>query len=285
MTHLGARVTALVDGRLPAEEAEEALAHTVACYGCAELLRRERASRRALSQAGDVVPDEDLTARLLAIQRPGGYRARDRPPSRTALVGIGAAAALGVAVAGLPLVGALAELRTDPNDILAAVQGKVGTVPQDLPAGVGEESGTPEVVGWLAERGWSMPESLPDGTTVVGVEIFETDSGEVLEVEMAGRTSSVRMLQQRGQLASSTSGGEEEVVSASFDDGGHSRMGAGGQHVVLQSGDCVVVVTPAVSGNPVGAQVLEVMPATEYNTSVVGRFSRGWQVLASWASN
>ncbi|MEE6280550.1 hypothetical protein [Georgenia sunbinii] len=279
MTHLGSRVTALVDGQLPAEEAEESLAHTVTCYECAELLRRERSSRRVLWQAGDIVPDDDLTARLLAIQHPGGHGAPRRRASRPMLVGIGAAAAFGVVAAGLPVLGALSEDRTDPQDILAAVEGRTGTTPEGLPSGMADGSSTAEVVGWLADHGWSVPDPLPGGMRVVDVEVFESDTGEVLEVELAGETSSIRLLQQHGRLAA------DDAAVTRLDDGGRWRLGTGGQHVVLQSGDRVVVVTPAVNVNGAGAQVLEVMPAGEYDTSVLGRFGRGWQAVASWATD
>lgn len=278
MTHLGARVTALVDGQLPADEAEEALAHTVTCPRCAELLRRERVSRHALTEARDVRPDDDLNARLLAIGRPGGVDWTPRPLSRPVLAGIGAAAVIGVAAGMLPLVGALAELRSDPHDILATVEGRVGTTPADLPAGLADGTATTEVVDWLAHHGWSVPEALPEGLQVVGVEIFDTDTGEVLELELAGADSSVRVLQQHGQL---TARPERTVTPI---DGGRWRLG-GGRHVVLQSGDCVVVITPALSGNGAGARVMEAMPAGEYDTSVRGRFGRGWQAVAGWASS
>lgn len=278
MMHLGSRVTALVDGQLPVEEAEEALAHTVTCADCAELLRRERVSRHALSQACDVQPDDDLTARLLAIGAPGGVDWSPRPLSRPVLAGIGAAAVIGVAAGVLPLVGALAELHSDPHDILAAVQGRVGATPEGLPPGMADGSATAEVVEWLADHGWSVPEALPEGLEVVGVEVFDTDTGEILELELAGATSSVRVLQQHGQLTSSTRSAVTPIAD------GRWRLG-GGQHVVVQSGDCVVVITPALSGTGAGAQIVEVMPAGEYDTSVVGRFGRGVQTVATWASS
>lgn len=275
MTHLGTRVTALVDGQLPAEEAEEALAHTVCCPPCAELLHRERDSRRALAQCQDVAPDDALTSRLLAIAGPAHHPPRRRR-SRPVVLGVGAAASIGAVAVGIGVLGSVGETRSDPNDILAAVQGTVGSAPEDLPSGVVAGSATDEVADWLADEGWSVPESLPADIRVVDVALFETEVGEVLELELAGATSSVRVLQQQGRLA------DLSDAAATADGNGRWRLGTGGQHVVLQSGSCVVVITPA-TGNGAGSRLLEAMPAAEYDTSVVGRLARGWDTLSSWA--
>lgn len=70
MSHLGSRLSAFVDGCLGAEEAERVMAHVAACGACADQLAAEREARRALSSAADVVPEPDLTARLLAMRPP-----------------------------------------------------------------------------------------------------------------------------------------------------------------------------------------------------------------------
>ncbi len=41
MWHLGSRVSALLDGQLPPEEAERAWAHVHACHACRDLVERE----------------------------------------------------------------------------------------------------------------------------------------------------------------------------------------------------------------------------------------------------
>ncbi|GIG28618.1 zf-HC2 domain-containing protein [Cellulomonas marina] len=67
MSHLGSRLSALVDGRLPPAALERALAHVADCPVCAAELRAARAAREALAQARDVEPAPDLTARLLGL--------------------------------------------------------------------------------------------------------------------------------------------------------------------------------------------------------------------------
>ncbi len=83
MSHLGSRVAPLVDGQLPAAEAEQLLAHAAGCPRCGWLLAQERSSRTMLSHARDVEPDPACTARLLELAAPstnGPARAgADRP--------------------------------------------------------------------------------------------------------------------------------------------------------------------------------------------------------------
>lgn len=88
MSHLGTRLTALVDGQLPPATAEHLLAHVAVCPPCAGELRAARVARQALSGAGEVRADPALTARLLALGRPapdgpardgGAPAARPRP--------------------------------------------------------------------------------------------------------------------------------------------------------------------------------------------------------------
>ncbi len=67
VTHLGSRLSALVDGQLSPAEAERALEHVACCPRCAAELAAARAARRALSAAGPVEPAPDLAARLLAL--------------------------------------------------------------------------------------------------------------------------------------------------------------------------------------------------------------------------
>ncbi|WP_298459462.1 anti-sigma factor [uncultured Cellulomonas sp.] len=74
MSHLGTWVSALVDGQLSPAAAERALAHVAACPACADEVAAARQARRALSVTGDVAPDPELTARLLAL-------AGDLPPA------------------------------------------------------------------------------------------------------------------------------------------------------------------------------------------------------------
>lgn len=70
--HLGSRISALVDGQLPPDQAERALAHVAGCAQCADELRAARTARDLLLRAAhDVPPAPDLAARLLALQADG----------------------------------------------------------------------------------------------------------------------------------------------------------------------------------------------------------------------
>ncbi|ROS23094.1 zf-HC2 domain-containing protein [Cellulomonas sp. PhB150] len=68
MSHLGSRISALVDGQLAPAATERALAHVATCPECAAELSAARAARTALASAcGDVSPDADFAARLLSL--------------------------------------------------------------------------------------------------------------------------------------------------------------------------------------------------------------------------
>ena len=63
MSHLGSRISALVDGQLSVADTEKALAHVAVCPECSAELAASRAARRALASA-----DEDDTATAAAVQ-------------------------------------------------------------------------------------------------------------------------------------------------------------------------------------------------------------------------
>ena len=67
MSHLGSRISALVDGQLSVADTEKALAHVAVCPECSAELAASRAARRALASADEVTPNPDLTARLLSL--------------------------------------------------------------------------------------------------------------------------------------------------------------------------------------------------------------------------
>lgn len=67
MSHLGSRISALVDGQLSVSDTEKALAHVAVCPECCAELTASRAARRALASADEVAPNPDLTARLLSL--------------------------------------------------------------------------------------------------------------------------------------------------------------------------------------------------------------------------
>ena len=53
MSHLGSRLSDLVDGRLAPRVAERVLGHVAACAACAAELATARVARRTLSAAPD----------------------------------------------------------------------------------------------------------------------------------------------------------------------------------------------------------------------------------------
>jgi Putative zinc-finger len=72
MSHLGTRVTALVDGELSPDAAARAHAHAAECAECRAAVEAERGTRWALqSTAGPAVP-QGLTAALLTMGGPSG---------------------------------------------------------------------------------------------------------------------------------------------------------------------------------------------------------------------
>lgn len=72
MSHLGDRVTALVDGQLPIEATERAHSHLAHCRDCRDAVEIERLMKARLSCLTGPVPDDDLVSRLLAMGGPSG---------------------------------------------------------------------------------------------------------------------------------------------------------------------------------------------------------------------
>jgi anti-sigma factor RsiW len=71
MSHLGERLTALVDGELGHDERDRALAHLAGCDLCRAEADELRALKRRLRAMDDAVPGERLLARLQAMGEPG----------------------------------------------------------------------------------------------------------------------------------------------------------------------------------------------------------------------
>jgi anti-sigma factor RsiW len=71
MTHLGERLTALVDGELGHDERDKALVHLAACDQCRAEADALRALKRRLRAMGDALPAESFLARLQAMGEPG----------------------------------------------------------------------------------------------------------------------------------------------------------------------------------------------------------------------
>jgi hypothetical protein len=72
VSHLGDRVTALVDGQLPIEATERAHSHLAHCRECRDAVEIERLMKARLSCLAGPAPDGDLLSRLLAMGGPSG---------------------------------------------------------------------------------------------------------------------------------------------------------------------------------------------------------------------
>jgi hypothetical protein len=72
VTHLGDRVSALVDGQLPVEAAERAHAHLASCRACRDAVEVERALKSRLVALGEPTLPGDLLARLVSLGGPDG---------------------------------------------------------------------------------------------------------------------------------------------------------------------------------------------------------------------
>ncbi|HEU5158082.1 MAG TPA: zf-HC2 domain-containing protein [Streptosporangiaceae bacterium] len=82
MSHLGDRITALVDGELGHDERDRVLAHLAACEPCRAEADVQRRLKQRLSSLGDAAPSPELLTRLYAMGEPGGPippRARPMP--------------------------------------------------------------------------------------------------------------------------------------------------------------------------------------------------------------
>ncbi len=105
MSHLGDRLSALVDGELSAAERDRAHAHLASCEQCRAEAAELRALKRKLRGLTAGAPAEAaMTRRLIAMTGPGGPLPPRRPPPRatrrrylvlgavSVVVGLGAAA-------------------------------------------------------------------------------------------------------------------------------------------------------------------------------------------------
>ncbi|UNX56446.1 zf-HC2 domain-containing protein [Georgenia sp. TF02-10] len=296
MAHLGDDVSALVDGQLPPERAEEALAHLVTCEACAAQVAVERASRRRLSEAHDVAPSAELTDRLLRLgaapaapwPAPGGLRAHLRTGSRRRLVvraSLAVAGAAGVAGA-LVVVGALTERTGDPAGMLAQVSGP-GQGPstfvvsadsvQRVDAGADT---TTAALAWLRDHDWPAPADLPEGIRISHVGTSTDDAGrEVVEVAVVADGRPVQVLQQRGVLDVAALATLPTVPLGS---GSAFRLPGAGAGLVAQCDDVVVLVTAAGEDAEHVTQVAELFPATNPGTGVAGRLDRGLDTVVGW---
>ncbi len=119
MSHLGSRVSALLDGRLAPDEEERCWSHVHACHACRDLVEQEGWVKTQLAQLsfGPGQPSHDFKSALVgrcSAMQPGGHglaapefpTSRHRPRRGLVAIGGGAASACVVGVLALGVAGA-----------------------------------------------------------------------------------------------------------------------------------------------------------------------------------
>jgi anti-sigma factor RsiW len=97
MSHLGNRLSALVDGELDGAERDRAHAHLAGCEQCRKEAAELRALKQKLRSLTTLAPAEAaMTSRLIAMTGPGG----PQPPRRRLLRGITGARGTGATRSG-----------------------------------------------------------------------------------------------------------------------------------------------------------------------------------------
>jgi hypothetical protein len=135
MSHLGRRLSALVDGELGDTERDQAHAHLVSCEECREEAAALRALKRRVRGLGEAPADSALTRRLMELEAlPDVDEPRSRLPgatrARAALSAFsGATTGAGPAFDGFPvaLPAAAAGAVAAPAGALAASRGRLHT--------------------------------------------------------------------------------------------------------------------------------------------------------------
>ena len=123
MTHLGARVSALVDGHLAPEEEERCWSHVHTCHTCRDLVEHEGWVKTQLAQLsfGPSETSHDFKSSLVgrcsalgsgSSLEPAAFTTAHRP--RRSLVAIGGGAA-SACVVGVLVLGAAGSPRVEPR--------------------------------------------------------------------------------------------------------------------------------------------------------------------------
>jgi anti-sigma factor RsiW len=80
MSHVGRRLSALIDGELGDSERDQVHAHLVSCQACRDEAAALRMLKRRIGGLGETPADSELTRRLIAL---AGLPEPAAPPSRT----------------------------------------------------------------------------------------------------------------------------------------------------------------------------------------------------------
>jgi anti-sigma factor RsiW len=72
MSHLGHRLSALIDGELDGMERDRVLVHLAGCDSCREDAVALRTLKRRMNALGEAAADSELTRRLMGLAQPSG---------------------------------------------------------------------------------------------------------------------------------------------------------------------------------------------------------------------
>ncbi len=143
--HLGSRVSALLDGQLPPDEAERAWAHVHSCHSCRDLVEREGWIKTRLSglpePRGTTAPDHLKSSLRCGAPAPASFLDPHSDPGRPRRAAV---ALLGGSAAGVAVLGVLAlgmgpgqapapDRRAPVTEIGGDDAARRGPVPVDVP--------------------------------------------------------------------------------------------------------------------------------------------------------
>jgi anti-sigma factor RsiW len=89
MSHLGHRLSALIDGELDDEERDRVLVHLAGCESCRTDAIALRTLKRRMNALGEAAADAALTRRLIGLAQPSGPAAQGGQPRRPRSAGMG----------------------------------------------------------------------------------------------------------------------------------------------------------------------------------------------------
>jgi len=81
MTHLGQRLSALIDGELDIDERERVLVHLARCGWCRDEVAALRALKRRMNALGEAAAGSSLTGRLMGLCGTDGSMWPQHPPA------------------------------------------------------------------------------------------------------------------------------------------------------------------------------------------------------------
>jgi Putative zinc-finger len=177
MSHLGQRISALIDGELSDSERDRVLTHIAGCDACRQEAVALRALKQRMHSLGEAMADAALTGRLMAMAMPPDGRPwTTRPPWRPrALFPAARMLAAGILASAVAGVGAAAFFAGGEQQASGPrVTPAVGTflvqhaiVTGDLP--VTSASGTSSHAGGTASVAPAAGDSNPVGVAASGV--------------------------------------------------------------------------------------------------------------------